>query len=59
MHMAEVFGHEGQAVPESGEYECSECGVRRHFDAGATFPADHHAERPWTLYVRDTEPNAR
>lgn len=51
--MAEVFGHEGERVPESGQYECSECGHRIHLNAGDAFPKDHHPEHPWTLYVRD------
>jgi hypothetical protein len=51
--MAEVFGTGGEAVEISGEYECSECGYRRHFSAGKTFPPDHHAQKPWTLYLRD------
>ncbi len=51
--MAEVFGHQGQTVPESGQYECAECGHRIHLSKDETFPADHHPERPWTLYLRD------
>ena len=51
--MAEVFGHEGQTVTESGEYECSQCSERIHLAAGSAFPPDHHPERPWTLYLRD------
>lgn len=51
--MAEVFGHHGQTVPESGQYECAECGHREHFNAGDPFPPDHHPDRPWTLYLRD------
>ncbi len=52
--MAEVFGTKGQSVEVSGEYECSECGVRVHFERGAIFPADHHPEKPWSLYVTDS-----
>ena len=36
-----------------GQYECSECGFRVHFAEGDTFPADHHPEKPWALYVGD------
>ncbi|MBV9233375.1 MAG: hypothetical protein JO030_04975 [Candidatus Eremiobacteraeota bacterium] len=56
--MAEIFGNGGEQVQVGGEYECSECGVRRHFTAGETFPPDHHAQKPWTLYVKDDEENA-
>jgi hypothetical protein len=51
--MAEVFGSAGESVVVGGEYECSECGHREHLAAGGTFPADHHPEKPWTLYVAD------
>lgn len=51
--MAEVFGTAGDEVLFSGEYECSECGHRVHLTEGDRFPADHHPEEPWTLYVRD------
>lgn len=51
--MAEVFGTSGETVAEGGEYECSECGFRRHFSQGETFPPDHHPEKPWTLYLKD------
>lgn len=51
--MTEIFGSGGQPVVMSGEYECSECGFRQHFQAGATFPPDHHPEKPWLLYVAD------
>jgi len=54
--MAEVFGSQGATVATGGEYECSECGVRRHFAAGETFPADHHPDKPWTLYLADSAP---
>jgi hypothetical protein len=49
--MAEVFGAEGQSVEVSGDYACSMCGHRRHFERGAVFPADHHANHPWILMV--------
>lgn len=39
----------------SGEYECSECGVRRHLSEGERFPPDHHPQKPWVLYLRDGE----
>ncbi len=51
--MAEVFGNGGEPVPVSGQYECSECGFRRHFSAGETFAPDHHPYKPWTLYLKD------
>ncbi len=53
--MAEIFGHGGQSVSVGGQYECSECGERRHLAAGETFPPDHHPEKPWTLYLIDEE----
>jgi hypothetical protein len=52
--MAEVFGTQGEPVTLGGEYECSECGFRRHLAAGDSFPADHHPEKPWTLYLADS-----
>ncbi len=51
--MAEVFGNGGETVAVSGQYECSECGFRRHFSAGETFAPDHHPYKPWTLYLKD------
>ncbi len=51
--MAEIFGTAGELVTVGGQYECSECGFRRHLAAGETFPQDHHPDKPWTLYVRD------
>jgi len=51
--VTEIFGSGGQPVVMSGEYECSECGFRQPFQAGATFPPDHHPEKPWLLYVAD------
>jgi hypothetical protein len=51
--MAEIFGTAGEPVAVSGQYECSQCGFRRHFTAGENFPADHHPEKPWTLYLTD------
>jgi len=58
MHrMAEIFGNGGDPVTVGGEYECSECGVRRHFAAGETFPPDHHSYKPWTLYLKDDGEN--
>jgi len=52
--MAEVFGTQGEPVTLGGEYECSECGFRRHLAAGDSFPPDHHPEKPWTLYLADS-----
>ncbi|MEO6913180.1 MAG: hypothetical protein ABI182_04060 [Candidatus Baltobacteraceae bacterium] len=49
--MAEIFGRGGSTVPVSGEYECAECGHRERFEKDATFPPDHHPEKPWVLYV--------
>jgi hypothetical protein len=49
--MAEIFGNGGDIVPVSGDYECSECGHRVHLQKGEQFPADHHSEKPWTLYL--------
>lgn len=51
--MAEIFGTGGDLVVASGDYECSECGYRVHLMNGDVFPPDHHAEKPWTLYVKD------
>ena len=51
--MAEIFGNAGDAVPVSGDYECSECGHRIHLQKDGVFPADHHPEKPWSLYVAD------
>ena len=51
--MAEIFGTQGEPITVGGEYECSECGFRRHFNAGETFPPDHHPEKPWSLYLAD------
>ena len=51
--MAEIFGNGGDQVQVSGEYECSECGHREHLSQGGVFPPDHHAQRPWTLYLKD------
>lgn len=48
--MAEIFAKGGDTVPVSGEYECSDCGHRATFTRGATFPPNHHEEKPWTLY---------
>jgi len=49
--MAEVFGHGGDSVEVSGEYECSECGHRERFERDAVFPPNHHPDKPWTLYL--------
>ncbi|MEO6835729.1 MAG: hypothetical protein ABI231_07485 [Candidatus Tumulicola sp.] len=54
--MAEVSGHEGQTVEVSGDYACSQCGHRQHFEKGAIFPANHHEAHPWTLMVADSNP---
>jgi hypothetical protein len=53
--MAEIFGHRGESVRVSGEYECSECGHREHFKRDGIFPPDHHPEKPWTLYLATEE----
>ncbi len=53
--MAEIFGKGGDSVEVSGEYECSDCGHREKFEKGATFPPDHHPEKPWTLYLATEE----
>jgi hypothetical protein len=53
--MAEIFGTGGDTVTVSGEYECSDCGFRRHFEKGETFPPDHHPDKPWTLYLATEE----
>lgn len=53
--MAEIFGSDGDPVTVSGEYECSQCGHRETLKKGATFPPDHHPEKPWTLYVASEE----
>ena len=53
--MAEIFGRGGETVPVSGEYECAECGERRHFKKDSIFPPDHHPEKPWTLYLATEE----
>lgn len=53
--MAEIFGHYGETVTVTGDYECSECGHREKFEKGSTFPKDHHADKPWTLYVAGGE----
>ena len=53
--MAEIYGNGGEQVPASGYYECSECGHREKFEKGGTFPQDHHAEKPWTLYQATEE----
>lgn len=50
--MAEIFGNGGDTITVSGDYECSECGHRVHFEQGDRFPPDHHPHKPWTLYVR-------
>lgn len=38
-------------IEVSGEYECSECGYRQKLAKGGAFPPDHHADKPWTLYL--------
>ena len=53
--MAEIFGKAGESVPVTGEYECAECGKRRHFNRADTFPEDHHPEKPWVLYLATEE----
>ena len=53
--MAEIFGTQGEPVQVSGYYECSECGHREELKSGATFPPDHHPEKPWTLYQATEE----
>ena len=53
--MSEIFGNGGDTVPVSGEYECSDCGHRQHFEKGAVFPPDHHSDKPWTLYLATGE----
>jgi uncharacterized protein YlaI len=50
--MAEIFGHQGQPVVESGTYACSECGHRIELREGEHFPEDHHPAHPWMLMVR-------
>lgn len=49
--MSEIFGKGGDPIEVSGEYECSECGYRQALAKGGTFPPDHHADKPWTLYL--------
>jgi len=51
--MAEIFGTEGERIEVSGEYECSECGHREHFDKDGAFPRNHHPSKPWMLYLKD------
>lgn len=51
--MAEIYGHGGETVEASGQYECSDCGHREHFTSGQPFPPNHHPDKPWTLYVKD------
>ncbi|GAC1389031.1 MAG: hypothetical protein NVSMB31_04300 [Vulcanimicrobiaceae bacterium] len=53
--MAEIFGTGGETVEVTGEYECSQCGHRESFTKGATFPADHHPSKPWSLYLATEE----
>lgn len=53
--MAEIFGKGGDSVPVSGFYECSDCGHRQQFVRGATFPPNHHPDKPWTLYQATEE----
>lgn len=53
--MAEIFGRGGERVPVTGQYECSDCGHRRRLERDQTFPADHHPEKPWALYLAEEE----
>ncbi len=53
--MAEIYGNGGEQVTVGGFYECSECGHREKFEKGGTFPPDHHAQKPWTLYQATEE----
>lgn len=53
--MAEIFGKGGDPVTVSGYYECSDCGHRERFEKGASFPPNHHADKPWTLYQATEE----
>jgi hypothetical protein len=53
--MAEIFGKGGDPVTVSGYYECSDCGHRERFEKGATFPPNHHPDKPWTLYQATEE----
>jgi hypothetical protein len=53
--MAEIFGKGGETVPVSGYYECSDCGHREKFERGATFPPNHHENKPWALYQATEE----
>ncbi|MBV9271396.1 MAG: hypothetical protein JO165_09890 [Candidatus Eremiobacteraeota bacterium] len=50
--MAEIFGHQGESVTVSGYYECSDCGHRIELQRGQPFPANHHPEKPWSLYQK-------
>jgi hypothetical protein len=42
-------------VPVSGYYECSDCGHRQKMERGATFPPNHHEDKPWALYQATEE----
>ncbi|HET6894756.1 MAG TPA: hypothetical protein VFH72_05170 [Candidatus Baltobacteraceae bacterium] len=53
--MAEIFGKGGETVPVGGFYECSDCGHREKFERGATFPPNHHEDKPWSLYQATEE----